>query len=287
MALLGSDHGAAVHSPFLAPSYFDALARAGGRWGWGGRTETMRALFGDVVPEALISRRGKAEFSEPMFSNHTRRFARRWDGQSGIDPALVDGAALRRIWTGPRDALRLGDGAPGGVAGRRAGRLRWASSRLRASRRPGRTVSGAGDLSRRLPARLSSLDKGRLAIEIVADYARVMWLLRRDALPTAIAALRAGPPATRCAAAAEDALGDGRRLGRAVVRTLAPLPRGSRCLTRSLVLMSLLARRGVAVDLVIAVQPSADPSLDAHAWVEVDGAPLLAPASDYGRLVTL
>jgi hypothetical protein len=147
-------------------------------------------------------------------------------------------------------------------------------------------VSG-GNLPARLPARLSSIDKGRLGIEIVADYSRVMWLLRRDPLPTAIAALRAGPPPTPGAPAGEDELGDGRRLGRAVVRTLAPLPRGSRCLTQSLVLMSLLARRGVAADLVIAVQPNADPSLDAHAWVEVGGAPLLAPASDFGRLVTL
>lgn len=102
VALLGSDHGAAVHSPFLEPSYFAALARAGGRWGWGDRADTMRALFGDVLPEALISRRGKAEFSEPMFSNHTRAFAQSWDRHSGIDRDLVDGDALRRIWTAPR-----------------------------------------------------------------------------------------------------------------------------------------------------------------------------------------
>ena len=139
----------------------------------------------------------------------------------------------------------------------------------------------------RLPARLSLIDKARLAIEIVAAYARVMWLLRRDRLPGAIARLRASPHSRRAVPAAGDSLADGQRLGRAVVRTLAPLPRGSRCLTRSLVLLSLLARRGMAADLVIAVQPTADPSLDAHAWVEVDGSPLLAPALDYGRLVTL
>lgn len=138
-----------------------------------------------------------------------------------------------------------------------------------------------------LPARLSAINKGRLAIEIVADYARILLLLRREALPSAIATLRADAPLASGAPANGNALGDGRRLGRAVVRTLAPLPRGSGCLTRSLVLLSLLARRGMAADLVIAVQPSADPSLDAHAWVEVDGYPLLAPAGDYGRLVTL
>jgi hypothetical protein len=49
----------------------------------------MRALFADVVPEALISRWGKAEFSEPMFSNHTRAFGRSWDGRGGIDRGLV------------------------------------------------------------------------------------------------------------------------------------------------------------------------------------------------------
>ena len=138
-----------------------------------------------------------------------------------------------------------------------------------------------------LPARLSAIKKARLAIEIMAAYARVRWLLRRDGLPGTIATLRESPHACAGASAARDALDDGRRLGRAVVRTLAPLPRGSRCLTRSLVLLSLLARRGVTGELVIAVQPSADPSLDAHAWVEVEGSPLLAPALGYGRLVTL
>lgn len=137
-----------------------------------------------------------------------------------------------------------------------------------------------------LPVRLSAIDKTRLAIEILAVYTRVLWLLRRDGLPGAIATLR-GSLHARAGTTAGDPLDDGRRLGRAVVRTLAPLPRGSRCLTRSLVLLSLLARRGVAVDLVIAVYPRADPSLDAHAWVEVAGSPLLAPALAYGRLVTL
>ena len=137
-----------------------------------------------------------------------------------------------------------------------------------------------------LPARLSPSDKARLAIEILAVYARVLWLLRSDGLPGAIATLRQTSRGV-APTMAGDALDDGRRLGRAVVRTLAPLPRGSRCLTRSLVLLSLLARRGVEGDLVIAVQPRADPGLDAHAWVEVAGSPLLAPARDYGRLVTL
>jgi hypothetical protein len=138
-----------------------------------------------------------------------------------------------------------------------------------------------------LPAGLSAVEKGRLAIEIVGAYTQVLRLLRGNPLPDAIAELRTGAPLASGAPANGTALGDGPRLGRAVVRTLAPLPRGSRCLTQSLVLLALLARRGVAADLVIAVRPNADPSLDAHAWVEVDGRPLLPVAADYGRLVTL
>jgi hypothetical protein len=57
---------------------------------------------------------------------------------------------------------------------------------------------------------------------------------------------------------------------------------------RSLVLLRVLARRGASGSLVIAVRPSEDLTLAAHAWVELDGVPLLAPATaDHGRLVTL
>lgn len=97
--LLGADYGVAVCSPFLDPGYLAALAAAGGRWGWGDRTHTMRALFGDVLPESVIARRGKAEFSQPFFGTHTRRFAAEWDGVAGIDPGLVDPEALRWAWT--------------------------------------------------------------------------------------------------------------------------------------------------------------------------------------------
>ena len=55
----------------------------------------MRALFADVLPESLISRQRKAEFSESMFHNHTRKFAADWDGRSGIDQGLIDGEVLR------------------------------------------------------------------------------------------------------------------------------------------------------------------------------------------------
>jgi hypothetical protein len=134
--------------------------------------------------------------------------------------------------------------------------------------------------------RRSALDKARLAGEILWAYVRVRWSLRRESLPAVVDRLRvqSGRPDR---APFADVEGDGPRLGRAVVRTIDRLPSGSRCLMRSLVLLQVLARRGIEGDLVIAVRPSEELTLDAHAWIEVEGRALLAPAPDYGRLVTL
>jgi hypothetical protein len=126
------------------------------------------------------------------------------------------------------------------------------------------------------------LAKARLALEIVGSYAHARWLMRRRSLPATVSLLRAD------ADAATNGTREARRLARAVVRTLAPLPVDSRCLMRSLVLLRVLARRGVSGALVIAVRPGERDELDAHAWVEVADEPLLAPAGpDHGRLLTL
>jgi hypothetical protein len=47
-------------------------------------------------------------------------------------------------------------------------------------------------------------------------------------------------------------------------------PGGARCLVRSLALMKLLRQDGLACELRIGVAAT-EPSLDAHAWVEIDG----------------
>jgi hypothetical protein len=138
--------------------------------------------------------------------------------------------------------------------------------------------------------RRSTLDKVRLAAEIVLAYARVRRSLRRRTLTSIVAELRAARPASALTAPVPEATEEEARLSRAVIRVLRRLPSGSQCLLRSLVLLEVLARRGVHSELVIAVQPmerAEDVGLDAHAWIEVGGRPLLAPALDYGRLVTL
>jgi hypothetical protein len=130
---------------------------------------------------------------------------------------------------------------------------------------------------RRVPWKLA------LAVEILGTYVRVRWLLwRRKKLPAVVDALRStrvqrrpqGVPPHLAAV----------RLGRAVTRTLPLLPTDSRCLMRSLVLTSVLARRGLPSRLIIGVQP--DGGFDAHAWVEHEGKPVLPTTYDvYGRLL--
>ncbi len=64
------------------------------------------------------------------------------------------------------------------------------------------------------------------------------------------------------------------------------VPGDTRCLRRSLVLMRLLAKRGISAQLVIGTRTS--PDFLAHAWVEHDGEPVLSPGDgSFGRLVEL
>jgi hypothetical protein len=131
---------------------------------------------------------------------------------------------------------------------------------------------------------LSLGQKVALALEIIGTYVRARVWLRRNELRDTVRTLRAAGPPARTPDG--DQLLTGIRLGRIVGKTLGVLPADSRCLVRSLVLTSLLVRRGIASTLIIGVQP--EPSFKAHAWVECAGTPLLPPGDEpYGRLVEL
>jgi hypothetical protein len=124
-----------------------------------------------------------------------------------------------------------------------------------------------------------------LAAEILASYVRQRRRLRHAKLPEVLAELRrplAGRESQR------DELDDqltGIRLGRAVGRTLTPVP-DARCLLRSLVLVDMLARRGIGASFVLGVRKEGD--FEAHAWVEKAGVALLPPFEGaYDRLTEL
>lgn len=119
-----------------------------------------------------------------------------------------------------------------------------------------------------------------LIAEVATTFARVRWLMSRQS------------DIRRCAAEVREGIGEpddvrdehvffGRRLGHVVVRVVRFLPGDTRCLARSLVLLRMLARRGVGATLVIGVRPS--PDFGAHAWVELGGLPLTEPIEPGGQ----
>lgn len=98
--VLGGDMDVTYVQAFAEPDLVAAVAAAGGSLGWTGRTATMRALFGDLLPREVLERRTKALFANAVFTRHTREFARTWNG-SGVDTDLVDPEALRDNWLSP------------------------------------------------------------------------------------------------------------------------------------------------------------------------------------------
>jgi Transglutaminase-like superfamily len=144
--------------------------------------------------------------------------------------------------------------------------------------RPGSTQTS----SQRLV--LSRLGKARLAGEILAAYVKARWWLRRHGLEETVSRLRGA--VTIEGAPGPEQVRSGIKLGRIVEKTLSVLPADSRCLVRSLVLTSLLGRRGIASTFVIG--GTSEPQFEGHAWIECAGVQLL-PAGEAanGRLVEL
>lgn len=133
--------------------------------------------------------------------------------------------------------------------------------------------------------RLGLTGRARLAGEILLAYLRARRALARAPIAEVLTDLRKQPqpvpPPT-----SDNLLAEARRLGSAVSRTLTLLPGDTRCLTCSLVLAQLLARRGIPATLVIGAR--AAPDFIAHAWVEHRGDAVLPPGDgSFGRLVEL
>ncbi|OYT71871.1 MAG: hypothetical protein CFK52_07020 [Chloracidobacterium sp. CP2_5A] len=63
-----------------------------------------------------------------------------------------------------------------------------------------------------------------------------------------------------------------------VSRAARHTPRPTTCLIRAMALWFLLTRRGVACDIILGVQKKMRHTLEAHAWVEWKGRPLLETA---------
>ncbi|MGH9273488.1 MAG: asparagine synthase-related protein [Acidimicrobiales bacterium] len=97
--LLADDADVRALHPLADPGFLAALAEAGGWSGFAGRTEIMRYLFADVLPEDVLSRESKARMNGPFWNEHSRAFIAGWDGEGGNE--LIDASALRAEWSKP------------------------------------------------------------------------------------------------------------------------------------------------------------------------------------------
>jgi hypothetical protein len=139
-----------------------------------------------------------------------------------------------------------------------------------------------------MPARNARLGAGQrvvVAAEIAVTYCAARWWLFRLTFPEAVAAARNVPGKAGAGLPEDEQRSAAIRLGRAVERTLRPLPVDSRCLVTALVLTRMLARRGIENSFVLGVRSK--PAFAAHAWVEQRGVALLPTSSDFHRLSEL
>lgn len=93
---LAQHHGARIAHPLIDPLVLAAVARSGGRHGFGTRAQGLEAAFGALLPRALRTRRGKAHFDGVLTREASRDLIARWDG-TGLG-ALVDPQGLQEIW---------------------------------------------------------------------------------------------------------------------------------------------------------------------------------------------
>jgi hypothetical protein len=147
-------------------------------------------------------------------------------------------------------------------------------------------ASTASPLVPAQPRRLSAVERVGLVGEVLQAYARARRALRRQDLRGTLRTLRGEPAPAPPVQLDPRTYGEALRMGSVAARVCRPLPIDSRCLMQSLVLTSLLSRRGVGSSLVIGVRSGE--SFGAHAWVELDGRPLLpSGAGEFERLVEL
>lgn len=97
MGRLAQREGTHIVHPLMHPRFVAAIAAEGGRGGLGTRTDAMRHLFGDLLPDEVLSRTTKANLAGIWWGNETKRFIRNWRS-GGVDTHLVDEEELRRNW---------------------------------------------------------------------------------------------------------------------------------------------------------------------------------------------
>lgn len=97
LARAAADGDVLLAHPLLGAPVWAAVARTAAPHGFEGRTDGMRRLFGDLLPERALSRASKAHFNEVFWTDTARSFAAAWRG-GGVPVQHVDPGELYRHW---------------------------------------------------------------------------------------------------------------------------------------------------------------------------------------------
>jgi asparagine synthase (glutamine-hydrolysing) len=105
--VLARTHDVQVVHPLLDPRFRAVVAARGGRLGLGSRAEAMKWVADGLLPDVILTRESKADFTRAYWSSDTREFIARWDG-GGVPTDLVDPEALRREWQAEKPNAQTG-----------------------------------------------------------------------------------------------------------------------------------------------------------------------------------
>jgi asparagine synthase (glutamine-hydrolysing) len=101
VGVIGDADGAKGLDPLCDREFLIAIAAERAQLGFRNRTQAMEVLFGDLLPQSVLSRTTKSLFNEAVWERHAREFVAHWDG-SGVDESIVDVDVLREVWSGAR-----------------------------------------------------------------------------------------------------------------------------------------------------------------------------------------
>lgn len=114
-AVAANESGIKLGAPFLEPRVVAALARRWGRAYPRSRAEGLRDLVGDLLPDQILERRSKGDYTAAFLGPQSLAWLESWDG-TDVDESVVDGKRAREVLLRAGRRERGGDARALGVA---------------------------------------------------------------------------------------------------------------------------------------------------------------------------
>jgi asparagine synthetase B (glutamine-hydrolysing) len=95
--LMANDTEVRLVHPLLARQVWAEVAAFSAGFGFTSRTDGMRRVFGELLPDEICARGSKARFDAALWTRQTRDYVGSWDG-TGVPEEWVDPTALVAHW---------------------------------------------------------------------------------------------------------------------------------------------------------------------------------------------